>query len=513
MICQHPCDIIYGVVMTLFGQSNRKKGGIMGIFAEWREKVPFIKGLVNAQKTVWYPVLFAALCILGGINDHTVYIPVMWVLIAFHLFSVLFTDDNKVFLTPLCMIYFAIGCDTDPGAFGQTGGELLSFMSDDALGHIIAMGIVGVGSFLIRLFVDGSIARVLKKRRAFTWGIIAMDVAFMLNGIGSPTYNTANIGYGALLAMGFTVVYFLVSGMIENSEDPVTYGCYVMVGTAYIALIQALVVAWRLHSDGKLILNASTSPIINKGLITLGWGISTVIAAVFVLGIPAAMYLAKNRRGSLFTYFSCFLFICGSIIVNTRSAMIVSIGAFAICTLVCCIRGRNKRAIRIYAIIGLALAVTTFAYILKNVMTFDELLTFLRIDEYRDSGRGSLWKNGIEDFKNSPVFGAGFSDGGYPDNKRFNNFYSNMYHCILVQMPGAMGTVGCIAILVHFVELAKTFFKNFSVDKMLLLFVPLMIIGMSLLDNFFFYLEFQIFYGVFLALAEKQSEQRELSCE
>lgn len=57
----------------------------MGVFAKWREQIPFIKFLVNAQKTVWYPVLFAALCILGGINNYTVYIPVMWVLIAFSL--------------------------------------------------------------------------------------------------------------------------------------------------------------------------------------------------------------------------------------------------------------------------------------------------------------------------------------------------------------------------------------------------------------------------------------------
>ena len=143
-------------------------------------------------------------------------------------------------------------------------------------------------------------------------------------------------------------------------------------------------------------------------------------------------------------------------------------------------------------------------------MTLEELLAFLRIDEYRDSGRGNLWKNGLEDFKKSPFFGAGLSDGGYPDGEESKNFYSNMYHCILVQMPGAMGIVGCIAILVHFVDLAKTFFKSFSINKMLLLFVPLMIIGMSLFDNFFFYLDFQIPYGVFLALAEKQLEQEEI---
>ena len=76
-----------------------------------------------------------------------------------------------------------------------------------------------------------------------------------------------------------------------------------------------------------------------------------------------------------------------------------------------------------------------------------------------------------------------------------------MYHCILIQIPAAMGIVGIVAFAVHFFELGKLFFVKFSIDKFLIMILPLMIIGMSMVDNFFFYPNFQILYGVFLALA------------
>ncbi len=480
----------------------------MGVFARLRERFPFIKFLVNAQKTVWYPILYATLCIIGGINDHTVYIPILWILVSLHLFSVFFADDNKVFLTHLCMIYFSIGCDTSGEVFYESKGEMLSYMSDEALKQIVVIGIVGVGSFIIRLIADGSIAAVFKQRRAFTFGILAMDIAFLLNGILSPTYDAINLAYGALLAMGFTVIYFLVIGMLEKSEDPVTYGCTVIVGTAYIALIEIMIVVYRLILEDKFILSYNETTVINKYYLALGWGVSTVIAAVFMLGIPAALYLAKNFRGSFFTYFSCVLFIIGAIVINARCAMIVGIITFVIGTAVSCIFGKNKKKIRIYALICLIAGISAVVYVHKNIIEIQEILKLLRIDALADSGRGELWKNGIEDFKKSPLFGAGFNDGGYAESLRNNNFYSNMYHCILIQIPGAMGILGCLAMLIHVKDLTCFFFKKFSADKMLLLLIPIMIIGMSMLDNFFFYLDIQILYGVSLALAEIQVNQK-----
>lgn len=479
----------------------------MGALKKLREKYSVIRFLVNAQKTPWYPALFAALCVIAGTHDYTVYIPILWVLAVFVIFSALFTDDNKVFLTPLLMIFFALGRDTDALSFSASNGDMLSFMDEKAFPQVILLCVICVGAFVIRLIADGSIAAAFKKRRRFTWGIIAMDIAFLANGLFSSGYSVANLGIGAFLAMGFTVVYFLVSGMLETSDDPITYGCFAMMGTAYVALIQIMTVAIGLMAEGKFIIEYSGQVMVNRVLLTLGWGVPTVISAVFVLGIPAAMYLAKNRQACWFSYISAVLFVAGTVIINTRSAMIVSIVAFLICSVICCVTGKNRKPIRIFTAILVLLTAAGVLYVNFKVISLSDLtpklLDLLRLDGVFDSGRGSLWENGISDFLSSPVFGTGFNDGGYSDELRRNNFFSNMYHCILIQLPGAMGIIGCAAFLIHLIEGILLLFRRFSADKLLLFLIPLMILGMSLVDNFFFYLHFQIFYGAFIALAEK----------
>lgn len=480
-----------------------KKGDIMGVFAKMREQFPIIKILVNAQKSIWYPVLFAILCVIAGVNDYTVYIPIMWVLVAITMFSLLFTDDNKVFLTPLCIIVTAIGSDAPRYTFYESDGELLSFMHPDALWHIVAMGIIAVGTFIVRLFVDGSMTAAFKKRRGFTNGIIAMDVAFLLGGIFSPTYEFWDFTFGALLAAVLTAVYFFVSGMLEKSEEPIKYGCMAMLSAAYASFTEIFIVVLRLHAEGKYIMGTGENAFINKNMLTLGWGVSTVVGAVFVLGIPAAMYLAKNCRASFIFYFSCPVFIFGTILVNTRGSMFVSIVAFIVCSAVCCVTGHNKKLVRIYAATSALLIIAgDFFIVSDNPDVLAIISKILRLDIHNDSGRAELWENGICDFKNSPLLGVGFTDGAFEGELKNNNFYSNMYHCIIIQWLGGAGVVGCVAFLIHLWDCTRLLFKKISAEKFILMLVPLMIIAMSLLDNFFFYPHFQIFYAIFLALAE-----------
>ncbi len=476
----------------------------MGALANVRERVPFIKLLVDAQKTGWYPAFLAILCFISGTNDYKVYIPIMWLLLTFHLFSVLFADDKKVFLTSLLMLYFALGQDYDPSSFYQSNGDMLANMDKRALPHLIVICMFGVGSLLLRLVFDGSLWKALKRRKSFTWGIIAMDAAFLLNGVLGADQRTDNFAVGALLAMGFTVVYLLVSAIIEDSEDPVTYACQVTLAVAYNALMQISVSAARLIELDALIIDPSNNNIINRMYLNLGWGVCTVVGGIFVLGIPAAMYLAKNRRASWFYFFSCPLFIIGTIVINARTSMAVAIVAFALCSVVACIWGKNCKYIRWYSAI-MVLAVILLIVCLVNCSsdTIDQLMQLLRLKDSDDPIRQGLWENGIDDFISSPIFGIGFNNGGYPEGLGTENFYSNMYHCILIQIPAAMGIFGCVAFLIHIYEMATLFFKRLSIDKMFMLMIPLMILGMSLLDNFFFYLHFQLFYGAFMAISEK----------
>lgn len=489
---------------------NFLKGGISVCYVKkLREENKLIRLLVNFQKSPWYPALFAALCVFSGTNTHEVYIPVLWLLTAFVVFSVLFTDDNKVFLTPLLMIFFGLGTDVQGDAFLQSNGDMLASFNMDTFPQVIIMLIICLGSLFIKLVADGSVKAVFKRKRMFTVGILAMDAAFILNGLFGADPSITNLGYGAVLAMGFTVVYFLVSGMLESSEGVTEYACYAMTGAAYIALLQILTVAIRAMIHGKFIVeNFAGTTIINRHTLVLSWGVTTVVAAVFVLGIPAVMYLARTRKFVLFSYVSSILFILGALLINARAAVLVGAAVFFVCCILCCIKGKNAVKNRIYTAVMFTLGVIAVGFVAYKLSLSEELMQkFMSIFRIGikdiDSGRFKLWENGWNDFLSSPVFGIGFENGGYAADAKYNNFFSNMYHCVFVQVLGSMGSVGAVALVLHLISLGWVTVKKFSIKKLLILFIPFTILLLSLLDNFFFYLHFQIFYGVFLAVAER----------
>ncbi|MBE6584029.1 MAG: O-antigen ligase family protein [Ruminococcaceae bacterium] len=477
----------------------------MGYGAVLRDRCPAIKWLVNAQKTVWYPILFAVLCIISGSSNHTVYLPIIYILCSFVIFSVLFTDDNKVFLVPMLMIYYSLGMDnTDANPGGVTGDSLLSSFKLGAFEKIIACGVVVVVIFAIRLIADGSLSTGFKQNKLGAIGIFALDIAFLLNGLLNPDYPTTTLLYGAILAISFTFFYLSCSCMLHDSKDFIPYACKAMVCTAYVALFQFLIKAWRLHASGDLFFFNAQMEIdrLDREALSLAWGLPTMIAAVFVLGVPAAMYLARNCKFSPISYFSASAFVIGTILINTRSAMIVGSVVFIFCLVICCFNNKDHPRNPIYGRIFFAILIFTSIYMLSTIPNIsgviEKVLHFLRLEDYDNNARIVLWEKGMEDFSNFPIFGAGFDTG----SNIKNNVFSSMYHCILIQLLGSTGIVGALAFLIHVVTVGIIFFKKFSINKLILLLIPLMIVGMSLVDNFYFYPNFQIFYCVFIVLAE-----------
>ncbi len=481
----------------------------MGIFAELRERSKIIKFLVDAQKTVWYPIIFAALGTLSALNGYKVYLPLIYLLISFLVFSALFTDDTKVILIPIIMLFFTIGLDTDPSSYLDSKGDLLALMEPLAFKHFVAIGIIGVSAIFLRLSLDGSIVEAFKKHRCFSLSVIALDIAFMLNGIFSSKYDISNIFYGFVVAGVFTAVYVVAAAVVNRSENVISYVCMAKLLNSCSILVQVIVTVSKAAIAGTWITHYAGPYVINCSSVCLGWGVTTNIGAALVLGIPAAMYLAKNSRSRLFCVFCCFssaLFVVGTVLINSRSSMLFGVLVFILCTAVCIFKGKRRAPFIISAALCAILGIGALIYITRNILPLDVILSMLRIDKIMDSGRFTLWRNGIEDFISSPIFGVGFFDGAYPPENKPLNFHAYMYHCILIEFPGAMGLVGCFAFLMHLYQCAVILFKRFTSNKLFLILVNLMIIGMSLFDNFFFYPVFQIFYAIFLAVIEKYTE-------
>jgi hypothetical protein len=332
---------------------------------------------------------------------------------------------------------------------------------------------------------------------------VALDIAFIFNGFLGPDAQPRNLVYGIIICAGITLAYFLIHGMLYKSKDVVAYGCKAVVCASCTVLGQIFVMFVRNYSNDTLFYSWSDT-LIKRSNFGLGWGVTTVIGAALVLGIPAAFYLARNCKFSLISYFVGVILVVGTFILDSRSSMLVGSAVLIVCMLLSCISGRNRVACRIYTLLILIVPVCALIYVIKytDILNTNVWMMIRSILDSHDgdSGRLGMWKNGIGDFLSAPIFGIGFTNGGYevPDL----NVYSNMYHCIGIEFLGATGIVGCLAFLFHIIQLMKLFFRKFSIDKMLLMMIPAMIIVMSLVDNFFFYFNFHIFYGAFLAFAE-----------
>ena len=139
--------------------------------------------------------------------------------------------------------------------------------------------------------------------------------------------------------------------------------------------------------------------------------------------------------------------------------------------------------------------------ILKHI--FSELrIAFLLSDDasFADifGARAKIWAEGLQNFLSAPVFGAGFAAGMF--NEQTSSHF--MYHNVIVELLASTGVVGVLAFTVHLKQIIVAAFHKFSLDRLIILFVPLVILGMSMLDNFFFYPNFAMIYALFIAIAE-----------
>lgn len=486
-------------------------------FKALRTKSRIIHAIATWQESVAYPIFYAILCAVSGSFDRFVYLPLIALQMLLFLFAVLFTKDNRVFLVPIFMAFYSLGCD-HPEFLYDRRDALAGVFEPSALAAAIAMGVVMFSALIVRMTLDGTLTAAFKRRSPVLVGILVLDAAFMLNGMFSNSRTLMDTVFGLLFALGFTVFYCLISSLLSRSEKPTAYACICMTCTAWLILIQLVVQMFRLHEAGHLLMESATGATrLAREYIQLSWGYATNIAGLLILGIPTALYLSRNARFSLVSFGSAACFWLGALATGTRNAFFVGLVIFLIALGLGCFGGKNSKLIRLYTVIGILCAVLVLLYTNKNIRilssVWENVQNIFRLNytDIFDSSRLELWANGIRDFLSAPIFGVGFSNGGYIAPTPKSNVFNDMYHNIIVECLGAMGICGMIALLWHIKDVAVLIFRRFTVNKLLVMLLPLTVLLTSLLDNFFFYLNFQIFYCAFLVLAEHDTPDHDHS--
>ena len=496
----------------------------MTFFDKIREKNKIIAFLVRLQNSSFYPIFFAIICIISGTHGHEVYLPCIWFLTLTVLFGGLFSDDFKIFLVPALIMYYSIGFDLYDGLSSLLYSAASTPPFDpSSLPHFAICLALMLGVILYRLISSGLLKEIAPQKGLFFWGIIAIDVAFLLNGLFSPSWRPVNLLYALLMGSGLTLFYCVFLVLLSRSKDTISFACKSLVCAGIVVVAQTGIRVIQLIAKGYTNVFIGDSHIIlNRHMISLAWGVPTITGAVIALAIPAALYLARTRRFPALSCSCALMFLMATFVINTRSALLFGGIVFVIGIIICCFKNKNKVANRIFAIslVGVGVVgIIVFMIIADNPMKiFEKIAGMIRLDflvedecSFGDvfGERAQIWLGGLRDFISAPIFGVGFSVGR--DMGGFSSVNSNifdiMYHNIIVEFLGSMGIVGIFAFLFHLKHGLELIFRKFSWDRILVLFVPVLILSMSLLDNFFFYPNFAIVYGIFLACAELMLEE------
>lgn len=483
-------------------------------FDRIREKNKLIAFIVKLQNTALYPALFALVCVISGTGNKEVYLPCIWLLTLSFVFAGLFSDDLKVFIVPTFLAYYAIGMDTPNGYYIAWGGPPPFDLS--SVWHFVACGLIMLSVLIYRLISGGLLLDTLKRRGLFTWGFLFLGGGIVLGGIFSPSWTPTSLLFGAMIAAIFIATYPFFLTIFANSKDGIAYACKTLVCLGYAVLAQITIIAFRLHEAGILISFKNGTYVLYRSALALSWGVATIIGGVIVLAIAAAVYLMHNRKYPLLSFISALIFWVATVLIDTRSAIIFGGIMIAVGCIVCCISGRNRTVNRLLTALSVGgVLVAVVVIIFKNPDTYSQIFhnifEFLRLDFDLDSpesvtgffnARIAIWIDGLKDFLASPIFGGGFAYGYFSPDTASSNFFSNMYHNLFVQFLASMGVVGLFTFLIHAKHLLEVTVRRFSAEKLLLLALPICILGMSMVDNFFFYPNFIIVYTAFLAAAE-----------
>ena len=469
----------------------------------------FARQIDRYLNSVWYPISMGALCAFSGMGDSSRYTVCMGILVVTILLTVLFASDCKPLFVPMLMGFCALGKDTSSSYDEQVGDVMLSY-NGGAFAFVIGLGVLSVIALLIRFWKDGTLRDIWKNRGRFTWSILAMDVAFVCNGFFSPHWLPIDLAYGLLMAFGFTFFYFICVSIARRGKNVAKFACQCVLCTSLLGLVQVTFLFAHLYQQGLLAFQAGMLTEESRNAVELGWGISTSISAYLVLGIPAAFYLAANHRYSAISYFLGFgIFIC-IVALASRGPIVAGCFGMILGVIGCCF-GKNKASCRKYTLaIGCCLPVFLLVYHLwvhPLPQVVDKFLEASRFDILAEDGRPRLWARGLQHFANWPIFGVGFEKGAFTGYQILRNVFANMYHNLFIQFIAAMGVLGLAAYGLHIWQVGRLWRKP-TANTVLLLILPLMIFIMSMVDNFFFYMNQQIVYCMFLAVTEREIGER-----
>lgn len=258
------------------------------------------------------------------------------------------------------------------------------------------------------------------------------SVLYLLYNILSISWTpVSSYGWHGVLAMilGYEIYYIITNGLFCIKKSDLLSISKI---ATYLLLTLSLEIFYTYYEGGfEIVLNTKH----------LGWVNPNLIAVIYVLLLPIALYKYLDKSKFYFLYFLIDLFsMVGLVLTLSRGAIVGAAAAILIFGLL---------YIRLHFITRYLTIVSIISYIIykyNKANYYFELIKerFIGNDFLDDSNRFPLYHLAIKMFKEKPWFGHGLKSSRYLISTHLEGRTNIHYHNFLLQIAATLGIVGLI---------------------------------------------------------------------
>lgn len=350
-----------------------------------------------------------------------------------------------------------------------------------------------------------------KKVSVTTVATIVFCLANVLSGIARAEryQNFAEHGLYAtvvgILCVVLALGYIFFSATMSGGEDGkrvINHLLYLMFASSVVIVLQLIVYYLRIGGFEAVI-----DGFIYKS-VEIGWGGANNYSIILAMMMPATLYYATHN-GKFAPLYLIYAIVQYFFVFMSASRGAILFGALGLITATGMCVCKSEYRGRTVATIVVILCVGVFGF-MAYADRINVVMSRIMSKALDGSGRSTLWDDAIKNFKDNPIFGAGFDFNLGGHVSRSDGYTPYWYHSTLFQALGASGIVGFIAWIILEYSRLRAFFTQRSIEKWFLLIGFGIFWLYALIDVFYYTPNGLLYLFMFTIATEKSVEPKKL---
>ena len=457
--------------------------------------VPVVSYLRKGFESRHFAILIAVLTLLS--NLFGLEFPVMYTYMALVILGVLFSDDMFFGIPMVACGYFLFSKSNNPlgyegtSIFLETGAQIQFWV----IASIIALCLTA--RIIFELITKPERIRLPK----FTWGLVALGGAYVLGGLfssyffGGENYkgNSPLFGLVEILSLSFFYLYFYFT--VDFKRIDKSYFAYLLTVVGFLLIGEVI---GMMYYGGFFEFSEEG---FNRGNLHTGWGHYNNVAGAMIICLPAPFYYATTKKQGWKYLLLGNLFYLTMLFIQSRGGMVFGTVLFGLCCILTVWKSKERKNLILTE--SLLLNIVLLIAFLFNEQITAMFMSVLNAG-MNDSGRFSIYINGLKQFLDAPIFGNGFyaCEAFRWGDLSVGAFLPGRYHNTYVQLLASCGIVGLGAYGFHRYTTVREILTNRNVEKYFLALCAGGLIMTSILDCHFFNFGPGLTYSLLLLFLE-----------